>query len=78
MASSVMEKQSLTGRLKEQLVRRDKGEHNLMTLSGTGRQKKKHVLECNWQEIKKVETEDELKTRRPSEMVKRWSLVREV
>lgn len=57
---------------------RDKGVHNLMTLSGTGRQKKKYVLESNWQEIKKGETEDELKMRTPSEMVKRWSLVREV
>lgn len=46
-----------------------------MTLSGAGRQKKKYVLECNWQEIKKDEIEDELKMRRPSETVKRWSLV---
>lgn len=49
-----------------------------MTLSGTRRQKKKYVLEYNWQEVKKDETEDELKMRRPSEMVKRLSSVREV
>lgn len=57
---------------------RDKGENNLMTFSGTRRQEKKYVLEYNWQEVQKDETEDELKMRRPSEMVKRLSSVREV
>lgn len=69
-ASGVMERQ-IEGAAGET---RGKGEHNLVTLSGTGGQKKKYVLQCSWQEIEKDETEDRLKTRRLSEMVKRWSL----